>query len=187
MKIRRIVTGRDEQGNSVFVSDDFAPRAQSFASIPGQAMAQLWTTPAYPALVEKGRDPTLDYASLIPPPGGTSIAMFDFPPDTVMQNLVDGAQAFGELSAALPGLIESFEPDHPGMHTTATIDYGIILEGEMWLELDNGESRLVKAGDIVIQNGTRHAWRNKSDRIARALFVMIGASRPEKPAVTSAL
>jgi quercetin dioxygenase-like cupin family protein len=87
------------------------------------------------------------------------------------------------LSAALPGLIESFEPDHPGMHTTATIDYGIILEGEMWLELDNGQSRLVKAGDIVIQNGTRHAWRNKSERIARALFVMIGVSPAEKKTV----
>jgi mannose-6-phosphate isomerase-like protein (cupin superfamily) len=183
MQIRRIVTGHDEQGHSVFVSDDFAPRAQAFSSIPGHAMAQLWTTCAQPTLLDQARDPTLDGASLIPSQGGTSIAMFDFPPDCVMQNPVDGAQAFGELSAALPGLIESFEPDHPGMHTTATIDYGIILEGEMWLELDNGESRLVKCGDIVIQNGTRHAWRNKSDRIARALFVMIGVSPPESSAV----
>ncbi|WP_155002035.1 cupin domain-containing protein [Pseudomonas silesiensis] len=183
MKIRRIVTGHDERGHSVFVSDDFAPRAQSFASIPGHAMAQLWTTPALPALLEQSRDPTLDRASLIPSQGGTSIAMFDFPPDTVMQNPVDGVQAFNELSAALPGLIETFEPDNPGMHTTATIDYGIILDGELWLELDNGQSRLVKAGDVVIQNGTRHAWRNKSERIARALFVMIGVSPAENPAL----
>jgi mannose-6-phosphate isomerase-like protein (cupin superfamily) len=177
MKIRRIVTGHDEQGNSVFVSDDYAPRAKSFVSIPGHAMAQLWTTPANPVCHEQERDPTLDYASLIPPQGGTSLAMFNFPPDSVMQNPIDGAQAFEELGAALPGLIDSFEPESSGMHTTATIDYGIILEGEMWLELDNGESRLVKAGDIVIQRSTRHAWRNKSDRIARALFVMIGSSR----------
>jgi hypothetical protein len=183
MKIRRIVTGHVERGHSVFVSDDFAPRAQSFASIPGHAMAQLWTTPALPALLEQSRDPTLDRASLIPSQGGTSIAMFDFPPDTVMQNPVDGVQAFNELSAALPGLIETFEPDNPGMHTTATIDYGIILDGELWLELDNGQSRLVKAGDVVIQNGTRHAWRNKSERIARALFVMIGVSPAENPAL----
>ncbi|PNB76560.1 cupin, partial [Pseudomonas sp. FW305-BF6] len=87
-----------------------------------------------PVLLAQEHDPTLDYASLIPPQGGTSIAMFDFPPDTVMQNLVDGIKAFEELSAALPGLIETFEPENPGMHTTATIDYGIILEGEMWLE-----------------------------------------------------
>ena len=109
--------------------------------------------------------------------------MFDFPPDTVMQNPVDGVQAFNELSAALPGLIETFEPDNPGMHTTATIDYGIILDGELWLELDNGQSRLVRAGDVVIQSGTRHAWRNNSERIARALFVMIGVSPAEKPAL----
>jgi len=183
MKIRRIVTGHDEQGNSVFVSDDYAPRAQSFTSIPGHAMVQLWATPANPVRLEQERDPTLDYSSLIPPQGGTSIAMFDFPPDSVMQNPVDGVLAYEELGAALPGLIESFEPENPGMHTTATIDYGIILEGEMWLELDNGQSRLVKAGDIVIQNGTRHAWRNKSERIARALFVMIGVSSPEKQVV----
>ena len=146
-------------------------------------MAQLWTTPALPALLEQSRDPTLDRASLIPSQGGTSIAMFDFPPDTVMQNPVDGVQAFNELSAALPGLIETFEPDNPGMHTTATIDYGIILDGELWLELDNGQSRLVRAGDVVIQNGTRHAWRNNSERIARALFVMIGVSPAENPAL----
>ena len=183
MKIRRIVTGHDSQGNSVFISDDYAPRAQSFVSIPGHAIAQLWTTPADPAPHELERDPTLDYASLIPPQGGTSIAVYDFPPDTVMHNPVDGVQAYEELSAALPGLFESFEADNPGMHTTPTIDYGIMLEGEMWLELDNGQSRLVKAGDIVIQNGTRHAWRNKSERIARALFVMIGASRSKKEPV----
>ncbi len=176
MKIRRIVTGHDEQGNAVFISDDYAPRAQSFTSIPGHAMAQLWTTPANPVRLEQECDPTLDYASLIPPQGGTSLAMFNFPPDSVMQNPIDGAQAREELGNALPGLIESFEPENPGMHTTPTIDYGIILEGEMWLELDNGESRLVKAGDVVIQKSTRHAWRNKSDRIARALFVMIGTS-----------
>jgi mannose-6-phosphate isomerase-like protein (cupin superfamily) len=179
MKIRRLVTGHDEQGQSVFVSDDFAPRAQAFASIPGHGMAQLWTTPAMPTLPALASDPTLALASLIPAQGGTSIALFDFPPDSVMQNPVDGVQAYGELSAALPGLIESFEPDHPGMHTTATIDYGVILEGEMWLELDNGESRLVKAGDVVVQNGTRHAWRNKSDRVVRALFVMIGVLPPK--------
>ena len=100
-------------------------------------MAQLWTTPAQPTLLENERDPTLDHASLIPPQGGTSIAMFDFPPDTVMHNPVDGAQAFDELGAALPGLIETFEPDNPGMHTTATIDY-VPGQGDAvaWLRFD---------------------------------------------------
>lgn len=180
MKIRRVVTGHDESGKSVFVSDEFAPRACAFTSIPGHAMAQIWATDSLPDLRLGHDDPTASNPSLIPPVGGTSIAIFDFPPDEVMQNPTDPAHAFGELAAALPGLIETFEPSAPGMHTTATIDYGIILEGELWLELDNGETRLVKAGDVVIQNGTRHAWRNRTNHIARALFVMIGAVEPER-------
>lgn len=83
MKIKRLVTGHEEQGHSVFVSDDFAPRAQAFASIPGHGMAQLWTTPAMPTLLALASDPTLALASLIPAQGGTSIALFDFPPDSV--------------------------------------------------------------------------------------------------------
>ena len=138
-------------------------------------MAQVWATDSLPYLSAKTDDPTAAHPSLIPPVGGTSIALFDFPPDEVMQNPIASEKAFGELAAALPGLFECFEADAPGMHATPTVDYGIILEGELWLELDNGEERLVKAGDVVVQNGTRHAWRNKSKRIARALFVMIGA------------
>ncbi|WP_236695857.1 cupin domain-containing protein [Pseudomonas sp. ES3-33] len=130
-------------------------RSAWFTTGQGQAMAQLWAPPANPVRLEQERDPTLGNSSLIPPQGGTSIAMFDFPPDSVMQNPIDGVRVYEELGAALPGLIESFEPENPGMHTTATIDYGIILQGEIWLELDNGKSRIVKAGDIVIQNGTQ--------------------------------
>ncbi|CDF92553.1 hypothetical protein BN844_1977 [Pseudomonas sp. SHC52] len=113
----------------------------------------------------------------MPGPGETSLAIYDFPPDTVMQNPTDVGQMIEELGGALPGLFECFEPDHPGMHTTPTIDYGILLQGELWLELDNGEQKLIRPGEIVIQRGTRHAWRNKSDQIARALFVMIGMKR----------
>ncbi|EZP30534.1 cupin [Pseudomonas sp. RIT288] len=123
------------------------------------------------------QDPTLAALSLVPGAGETSLAIYDFPPDIVMQNPQDVGQMIEELGSALPGLFECFEPDHPGMHTTPTIDYGILLQGELWLELDNGEQKRIQPGDIVIQQGTRHAWRNKSDQVARALFVMIGAKR----------
>ena len=69
-----------------------------------------------------------------------------------------------ENLAVSPGLAERFEPD--GMHTTPTVDYAIVLDGEIWLELDEGRRRLLRQHDVVIQNGTRHAWRNKSDRTA---------------------
>lgn len=174
MKIRRVVTGLDTTGQSVFISDDAAPRACSFATIPGHAMAHLWSTGSTNGTQQ---DPTLGYPPLVPGPGETSLAIYDFPPDTVMQNPTDVGQMVEELGGALPGLFECFEPDNPGMHTTPTIDYGILLQGELWLELDNGEQKLIRPGEVVIQHGTRHAWRNKSDQIARALFVMIGPKR----------
>ena len=177
MKIRRVVTGLDAAGQSVFISDDAAPRACSFESIPGHAMAHLWSTGSTAGTSVAQQDPTLGHPSLIPQPGETSLAIYDFPPDMVMQNPTDVGQMIEELGSALPGLFECFEPDHPGMHTTPTIDYGILLQGELWLELDNGEQKLIRPGDVVIQRGTRHAWRNKSDQVARALFVMIGAKR----------
>jgi quercetin dioxygenase-like cupin family protein len=69
------------------------------------------------------------------------------------------------------------ELDNPGMHTTDTVDYAIVLEGEAWLELDDGKEVHPKPHDIVIQNGTRHAWRNKGSMPVRIAFVLIGAAR----------
>jgi len=76
-----------------------------------------------------------------------------------------------------PGFIRVFEPDAPGMHTTDSVDYGVLLDGEVWLELDDGREVRLAPHDLVIQNGTRHAWRNKSTRQATLLFVLIGAQR----------
>ena len=175
MQVRRILTGHDANGRSVFVADGAAPRASDFVDIPGHGVAQLWATPGQPQLSEVPEDPTQLHGSLIPGVGGTSLLAVRFPPDSVMAAPLDPQRAFEQMAAALPGLFECFEAEHPGMHKTPTIDYGVLLEGELWLELDNGEQRLVRAGDVVIQNGTRHAWRNKSEQLAKALFFMIGA------------
>ena len=91
----------------------------------------------------------------------------------------DGAAAAEENLKAIPGLAERFEPDNPGMHTTDTIDYGIVLDGEIWLELDHGRTEHLRRHDVVIQNGTRHAWRNRTDRVTLMAFVLIGACRTE--------
>ena len=175
MQIRRIVTGHDSRGQSVFVADGAAPRATDFVDLPGHGVAQLWATPSPPRLSEMPQDLTQMQGSLIPGVGGTSLLAVSFPPDSVMAAPLDPQRAFEQMAAALPGLFECFEAAHPGMHKTPTIDYGVLLEGELWLELDNGEQRLVRAGDVVIQNGTRHAWRNKSEQPAKALFFMLGA------------
>ena len=67
------------------------------------------------------------------------------------------------------------EPDAPGMHTTDTIDFEVVLDGEVWLELDDGVEVHLRAGDTVVQNGTRHAWRNHGDTTARLAVFLIGA------------
>lgn len=82
-------------------------------------------------------------------------------------------------SRRVPGLAETFEPEHPGMHTTDSIDYDVVLEGEITLELDDGVQVPLRRHDVVVQHGNRHAWRNPGDRPATMLFVLIGTRRKE--------
>jgi quercetin dioxygenase-like cupin family protein len=87
------------------------------------------------------------------------------------------AQAMEELQKKLPGMLEVLELDHPGMHTTDTVDFDVVLSGEVSLELDDGAEVLLKAGDGVIQNGTRHAWHNRSSEKCVIAVTLIGADR----------
>ncbi|RFP09292.1 cupin [Duganella sp. BJB488] len=179
MEIRRIVTGHDAQGKAVFVSEAAAPRAAAFKHIPGHAFAQVWATAPGASLPAPAGDPTLDGGSLVPAPGGTSFLIVTFPPDAVMMSPdFNGAAAGAELGAALPGLIDCFEPDCPGMHRSDSIDYALVLGGEIWLELDDGAQKLLRQGDVAVQNGTRHAWRNRSAQAATLAFILVGAARP---------
>lgn len=171
MQVRRIVTGHDEHGHSVFLSDGDAPRAKNFQDMPGYGIAHLWATPVGDG---DDSDPTVSNGSLIPGPGGTSLLMVSLPPDAIMASPAEPERALAEMLEFLPGLIDVFEKDDPAMHRSPTLDYGVLLEGELWLELDNGEQRLLRAGDVIIQQGTRHAWRNRSSRLAKALFFMVG-------------
>ena len=82
-----------------------------------------------------------------------------------------------EAEAALPGLLGRMEPASPGMHRSDTVDFIYVLSGEIWLELDAGQERLLREGDTAIQNGTRHAWRNRSGKPCQLLIVMAGAHR----------
>lgn len=172
--IRRVVTGHDPQGQATVAEDGIAPRSHAFQHIPGMAQTVVWATPAVPRLPYDGRDPTPTLSSIVPGPGETRLLMVTFPPDSVFLSPgFDGAAAQRENLSVSPGLGELFEPD--GMHRTPTVDYGIVLDGEIWLELDEGRAELLGRHDVVVQNGTRHAWRNKSTRPAIMAFVLIGA------------
>ena len=84
--------------------------------------------------------------------------------------------AFAEIQSKLPGMAEVLEPMHPGMHTTDTVDFDVVLSGEVYLELDDGAELLLKTGDCVVQNGTRHAWHNRSSKPCVIAVTLIGAA-----------
>lgn len=182
--LRRVVTGHDSDGASMVALDTAPPRSDAFRHIPGMMSRLVWATDAAPALPFAGADPTPAVASMVPPAGGTRFLVVTFPPDSVFASpRFDPAAAVAENLALNPGLAERFEAD--GMHATPTVDYGIVLDGEIWLELDDGRAELLRPHDVVVQNGTRHAWRNKSGRPATLAFVLIGAGQGAERAIST--
>ncbi|MCY1272680.1 Cupin domain protein [compost metagenome] len=176
MTAQRIVTGHDSQGLSQIVSAGPVPGNEEFTHSPGFSAALVWQTEAEPLLSAAGSQQPA--RSVLPGVGGTSAMLVTFPPqDQPLPVDFDPAAAAAEMCARLPGLGELFEADNPGFHRTDTIDYGVVLEGELCLELDEGRSTRLRQGDVVVQMGTRHAWRNTGNTPARMLFVMVGASR----------
>jgi hypothetical protein len=172
MKIRRVVTGHDASGRAAVVSDSAAPRTHDFVHVPGMASTMLWATVAG-ALGSSSEDPTPNASSQVPGPDGTCFVIVTFPPDSVS---LDPVLAAAEHKAASPGIAERFEADNPGMHTTPTVDYVIVLDGSIWLDLDDGAPVRLDAGDVVIQNATRHAWRNLSGTPVTIAAVQIGVA-----------
>lgn len=178
MRVRRIVTGHDAAGKAVIVSDTAAPRAREGVHHPGFAEALLWATDATPSVPHQGGDPTPHVTNFMPGPGGTRFVIVTFPPDSVARSPdFNGAKAYEEHVKGSPGIADRMDPNNPGMHSTDTVDYIIVLDGEVWLELDDGKQVLLKPRDVVIQNGTRHAWRNKTDRGVTIAGILIGANR----------
>lgn len=179
MKIRRVVTGIDADGKSTFLEDGPPPRTDDFASVPGFSSTLVWATPPTPKVgIGGGSDPTPRVESFVPETGATRLMIVTFPPDAVMMAAdFDPAAAGLEYVEKVPGLAQTFEMDNPGMHTTNSVDYDMVLDGEIWLELDDGREVKLQRHDVAIQNGTRHAWRNKGTKPATMLFVLIGAHR----------
>lgn len=175
MKIRRVTTGQTKDGKSVF-ADDSEVDGISSSSIPGLEFHRLWGQDEIPTLPTDGTTPTL--GAYFPEPGGFRFGLFTIPPETEMQiDEEENQKAFAELEARLPGMLEHMEPDNPGMHTTDTVDFEFVVSGEVWLELDDGCEVHLKAGDTVVQNGTRHAWHNRSSEPCQMVVCLIGARR----------
>jgi mannose-6-phosphate isomerase-like protein (cupin superfamily) len=170
---RRVVTG-NVKGKSVVQSDE-PLLAYEFNSVPGYEHTLIWVNPATPDLSKEQKfDRYPD--SVVPGPGGTSLHFVTFPPDSVFADpSFDAHAAQKEALVRLRGLADHFEKEDPGMHKTNTVDYSVVYDGEIWLELDDGETRHLRRGDVVVQNGTRHAWRNKGAKPVTMLFFLNGA------------
>jgi hypothetical protein len=176
MKIRRVIVGHAADGRSTVLEDRDAPRAVDYRSLPGFASVLLWATDGIPS-VAAAHDAT-EGAAFVPGPGGTRLMIVTFPPAAAMTRADFDPVAYGtEFLREAPGLAEAFELEHPGMHTTETVDYDIVLDGEITLELDGGREVVLRRHEVAIQHGTRHAWHNRTDRPATMLFVLMGASR----------
>jgi len=171
---RRIVT-ESVNGKSVVQSDEHI-QAYQFKTVPGYEHTLMWVNPTIPDLGKAQRfDRYPD--SVVPGPGGTSLHFVTFPPGAVFTDpSFDGQAAQEEALVRLRGLADHFEEVDPGMHKTNTVDYAVVYEGEIWLELDEGETLHMKRGDMVVQNGTRHAWRNKGTKPVTMLFFQHGAT-----------
>jgi len=179
MHIRRVVAGTGADGKARVMSDAVASRRAEFRTVPGFAASLIWATGAADKVgageTMADRTPEVGF---VPAAGESRLMIVTFPPDSVMTRADFNAAAFGaEFAQLLPGLAERFEPDHPGMHTTDSIDYDVVLEGEITLELDDGQQVQLRKHEVVVQCGNRHAWRNPGDRPATMLFVLLGVDR----------
>lgn len=173
--MRRVITGVVD-GRAVILDDGPPVQRHEYSGWPGHETAVIWATAHKPSLPLSAEQQPQAGITVAPAQGETRLMIVRFPPDSIFADpRFDGAGYQQEAETYLKGLIDAFEPDGSGFHTTKSIDYDVVLEGEIWLELDDGVKTLLKQGDVVVQGGTRHAWRNRSDRDATMLFVLVGA------------
>ena len=171
-KIRRLVTGHDADGKSIFLTDGEAPSVLVMEKMGGLTVTDLWETYESPALNDGEKDNTDRPVHLEPGANGTIFRIVEFPPDSAWKtDDASGAEAFEALQATH---VADGEHSDPGMHKTNTVDYALILEGEIWAVMDT-EERLMKAGDVLVQRGTNHAWANKTEKNCRVMFVLCDA------------
>jgi mannose-6-phosphate isomerase-like protein (cupin superfamily) len=175
MDIHCVVTGQNESGKSVIMRNT-PIKPVSLALLPGYEFHRIWGSDSIPELPSDGTPPP--QPRYFPPKSGFRFAFFTIPPDTETSvDQIDIAAALEEIQQKLPGMMDVLEPDHPGMHTTDTVDFDVIVSGEVYLELDDGAEVRLKAGDCVIQNGTRHAWHNRSSEKCVISVAIVGAER----------
>ena len=172
-QVRRVVTGHDNNGKAIVISDGPAP-IHTNPLRPGQISHEIWKTKESPIPIDRNEaDPVAGPRKIHPPAKGTMFRISEVPPETdAIRNMTpekarESFRAVGNEAASTYGR----GGRHPLMHRTETVDYAAVLEGEIVLILDNEDVKL-KAGDVVIQRGTSHAWSNRSGKVVKMLYVL---------------
>ena len=175
-KIRRVLTGHDSDGKSIIMTDGIAPNVLEMESMPGLALTDLWETNGAPASNEGNADAAERKVHLEPPKNGTILRIVEFPPDSTRPRGADGSAGFKAIGASHAQDKASADPM---MHKTSTVDYIVVLKGEIWAIMDKGET-LLKAGDILVQRGTNHSWSVRGSEPCIVAAVLVSA----KPVVS---
>ena len=174
MRFRRVVTGQDGDGKAVVVRDGPVDPV-SVALFPGAEFHRIWGSDGPVHLPSDGTSP--EARTHFPPSRGFRFSLFTMAPDAETSPGSETAAAREEIEIKLPGLIGVLEPGGAGRHTTDTIDLNLIVSGEVWLLLDDGAEVHLRAGDCVVQNGTRHAWSNRGNQPCVMAVAQVGAVR----------
>lgn len=173
-KIRRVVTGHNDQGVATVILDAEAECILQRPNRPGVTLTNLWQNKTTPAVMETHADPVTGPLILHPPANGSVFRIVQFDPeDPDVLATLDGQSAFAEMGAGA-NIVEGAR--HPFMHRTDSLDYSVVLSGEIYMLMDE-EEYLLKAGDVVVQQGTNHAWSNRGSEPCQIAFILIDAAK----------
>jgi hypothetical protein len=171
-RIRRVVTGHDAQGRSIIQSDGPAASVKEMTpTFPGLALTDLWETTASPASNAGSADAADRPVHLEPGRNGSIFRMVEFPPDSTRPTHADAKKGFEAIGA---GHAQAAGHADAMMHRTATVDYAVVVRGEIYAVMEKGET-LLKAGDVLVQRGTNHSWSVRGKEPCLVAFILVGA------------
>jgi mannose-6-phosphate isomerase-like protein (cupin superfamily) len=172
--VRRVVTGHDIDGRSTFIID--GPTPHVFSRSKGSAIVhELWETTGTPADNHGSKDAIARSHRLLPPQNGSVFRVIEYPPDSERLAAITHEEKMPDDGSGRAAATDRNNPRHPGFHKTSSIDYAIVLSGEIYAMMDDGEV-LLTAGDVLVQRGTNHAWSNRTSEPAVVAFVLIDAN-----------
>jgi mannose-6-phosphate isomerase-like protein (cupin superfamily) len=172
--VRRVVTTVDGNDKAVVQIDGANPHKKVRPN--AQTVSRVcWVTDQTPADLSGTRDRAAVDIGIMPPAGGSVFRIVDFPPETAEMRNLDASTMHHSLGDGVPK--RGLPPRHPAMHRTRTVDYAIVMHGEIDMLLDDTEVHL-KAGDVLVQQGTNHAWVNRGTEPCRIAFVLIDSREP---------